>query len=201
MTYNQSLRAAWLLNWPHLLLLGGILIVPLVASAPPAFLGLILPLLPILFIGAGPLVFSPWVFARMLRKQFRGFRFTIIRPMYPTDVGPNPQNKPTYQELACLAWLYWWRNWIVVLPITIVEGAALPQISRLMQPARFVVALAIILLPLLVWLLLTSPWTVRVMVRKRFSGFRIEVNREEKLYRPENNEEEKTGTILNKRRA
>ena len=145
--YSQRFRISWAIIWPHFVALGVIgLVIFLLGSisneTPPVIFTFIAPLIFLLF---PPLVLTPWAVRRAVMRSYQGFHLQVGRT--------NDQAKPlTHTDWMAPAWLWLWRNWIVIL---------------LLSPLAKAGVLAGI--PALVSFFIISPWVVGKMIGKKYA--------------------------------
>jgi hypothetical protein len=161
--YSQRFRVSWAIIWPHLVFLGAlgviifIIFVPAIKDKQSSIFSFIFPLI---FMLGPPLFITPWAVRRAVLKSYHGFHLQVERT--------NDQTKRlTHIEWMAPAWLWLWRNWIIIL---------------LLSPLTKVGALAGI--PALVSFFIVSPWVVGKMIGKKYATtlyFSIHPNSPQKL--------------------
>ena len=168
LTYMERLRLTWSLTWP-LLVVDVMWAVALFAAGESDNMNL--------EIGSELFAFfvlSPLVVRWVVSQPQPGYRFKFTHPRDP--------NKPTYQESFKMMWLLNWRLLALMLaslgPLSLVLKE-LPQLTVVLKP--------IIASPLfnkigltgidLIASVVLMPFLIPGMIRKRYQGFRVQIQR------------------------
>ena len=184
MTYGESVRVAWLVSWRSAII-GGLtgFVVGLAFAIPALLLGVsetaTQVLLYCLLLPLGFFLISPWIMRMMMRKRFRGFHLQVV-PSRPRD-----RTRMTYRESLPVVWLLYWRFWVVgtlisgvaILPVLILAFPAFPPAMSISQYSitRYLYGAAVVVIGTSSLVFVAYPLVVRMMMRKQFKGFRLEI--------------------------
>ena len=188
MAYAESLRAGWLLTWRGVvagLVIGitsslfTLIFVGLLSSAgiaiPETTFSRILGVVLYIF------VLSSLLVRMMLDKEFSGFVIEGVRPQ-----REEGELTLSYGQSVRAGWLLTWRSAALYLACIVALGLVIRIVGILLGATEAAIrsipsspAVQAVSSPLVVLLgvFLITPWVVRMMTRKQFRGFHLEVRR------------------------
>lgn len=139
MTYGESLRLAWFVAWRHsafwVLIFAAVLLSALSFPTSEILRVILSGFVFVIFVGT-PLGFTPWVFKNLLARSFSKLhlkRIQIAGASYDTS------DSFSYRDLLRVAWLYYWRNLIIMYPLALLVGIAFPKYVPHTQGSAFLV--------------------------------------------------------------
>lgn len=182
MTYRESVCAGWLLIWRgtagaflvgitaslFMLVFIGLLSTVGIAirgNAETAFRGLLNALVLIFII-------YPVLLRMMMDKDFKGFVLEIVRPE-----GGEGELTLAYPESLRAGWLLIWRSTALSVLCGAIPGFIIGIVGYLLGTSESAIQVVALFLLAPIHIFLVTPWVVRMMMRKQFRGFRLQIVR------------------------
>ena len=182
MSYQESLRAGWLLLWRGAV--GGLLVGITTSLFRLVFVGLF-STVGIAIRGNAEIVFvwllnilvaifiiHPVLLRMMMDKDFKGYDLEIVR-----SGEEEGELTLTYPESLRAGWLVFWRSTALGILYIAIPGFIIGVVGSLLGASESTIQ-AVTVFPLaLINIFLLVPWVVRMMMRKQFRGFRLQIVR------------------------
>ena len=182
MTYGESFRAGWLFTWRGVVasfvfgiasFLFVLVFIGLLGSAGIAIRGTAETAFSWILGGVVAIfVIFPLLVRMMLDKEFRGFAIDVVRPK-----GQEGELTLSFTESLRARWLLVWRSSSISLACGAVLGLIVGIVGALLGAAEAAIQSISSSLGALLGMFLVTPWVVRMMTRKQFRGFHLEVRR------------------------
>lgn len=182
MSYQESLRAGWLLLWRGAV--GGLLVGITTSLFRLVFVGLFSTVgiairgnAEILFVWllnilVAIFIIHPVLLRMMMDKDFKGYDLEIVR-----SEGEEGELTLTYPESLRAGWLVFWRSTALGILYIAIPGFIIGVVGSLLGVSESTIQ-AVTVFPLaLINIFLIVPWVVRMMMRKQFRGFRLQIVR------------------------
>ena len=182
MSYQESLRAGWLLLWRGAV--GGLLVGITTTLFRFVFVGLFstfgiairgnaeIVFVWLLNILVAIFIIHPALLRMMMDKDFKGYDLEIVR-----SEGEEGELTLTYAESLRAGWLVFWRSTALGILYIAIPGFIIGVVGSLLGVSESTIQ-AVTVFPLaLINIFLIVPWVVRMMMRKQFRGFRLQIVR------------------------
>ena len=117
-------------------------------------------------------IIHPVLLRMMMDKDFKGYDLEIVR-----SEGEEGELTLTYPESLRAGWLVFWRSTTLGILYIAIPGFIIGFVGSLLGATESTIQ-AVTVFPLaLINIFLLVPWVVRMMMRKQFRGFRLQIVR------------------------
>ena len=117
-------------------------------------------------------IIYPVLLRMMMDKDFKGFVLEIVRPE-----GGEGELTLAYPESLRAGWLLIWRSTALSVLCGAIPGFIIGIVGYLLGTSESAIQVVALFLLAPIHIFLVTPWVVRMMMRKQFRGFRLQIVR------------------------